>query len=52
MITIMIVLLMSMMMMMLFMMIKMMMMMRKVHGDVDADDVEELLFSELFFGKR
>ena len=41
------------MLMMLLMMIKMMMMMmRKVHGDVDADDVEELLFSELFFGKR
>ena len=52
MITIMMVLFMILMLMMLLMMIKMMMMMRKVHGDVDADDVEELLFSELFFGKR
>ena len=52
MITIMMVLFMILMLMMLLMMIMMMMMMRKVHGDVDADDVEELLFSELFFGKR
>ena len=52
MITIMMVLFMISMLMMLLMMIKMMMMMQKVHGDVDADDVEELLFSELFFGKR